>query len=114
MGLCLAALAVMVKNRETTEFRDSVLTYVILAAGAVSSEIIHLAYNGDEQVTWSKECGVFSGFCNKATTSIGITFGAVACYIVLSLISSYRLFSAYEAPIPFLSSKDMEIAAFPR
>jgi len=91
-----------------------VLTYVILAAGTVSAEIIYLAYNGDTHVTWSKECGVFNGFCKKATTSVGITFAAVVCYAMLSLISSYRLFSAYEAPVPFLSSKGMEIAAFPR
>lgn len=87
---------------------------MILAAGTVSAEIIYLAYNGDEAVTWSKECGVFNSFCNKATTSVGITFGAVACYVLLSLISSYRLFSAYEAPIPFLSGKSVEVTAFPR
>ncbi|KAJ0983731.1 hypothetical protein J5N97_002087 [Dioscorea zingiberensis] len=98
----------------TIFFLDQVLTYVILAAGTVSAEIVYLAYNGDKDVTWSRECGVFNGFCKRATASVSITFGSVACYVLLSLLSSYRLFSSYDAPIPFLSSKGVEIAAFPR
>jgi uncharacterized protein (TIGR01569 family) len=90
------------------------LTYLTLAAGTVSSEILCLAYNGDANVTWSRQCTVFDKFCSKATTSVGITFAAVACYVLLSLISSYRLFSSYEAPIPFLSNKAAEIAISPR
>ncbi|KAH7655289.1 Casparian strip membrane protein [Dioscorea alata] len=98
----------------TIFFLDQILTYVILAAGTVSAEIMYLAYNGDKDVTWSKQCGVFNGFCKRATASITITFASVACYILLSLLSSYRLFSSFDAPIPFLSSKAVEIAAFPR
>ncbi|WOL08523.1 CASP-like protein 2A1 [Canna indica] len=161
MGLCLAAMVIMIKNAQENDFGavsyadlsafkylvyangacaaysllsafyvamprpmtlarswavfffDQLLTFVILAAGSVSSEIVYLAYNGNESVTWSKECGVFDSFCRRATTSVEITFGSVACFMVLSLISSYRLFSSYESPIPFLSSKDLEIAAFP-
>lgn len=162
LGLCVAAMVVMVKNSQTNDFGDlsysdlgafkylvyanaisaayslfstfytavprpstlsrywtmfffdQVLTYLTLAAGAVSSEILYLAYNGDESVTWSRQCNMFDTFCRKATTSVGITFGAVMCYVLLSLISSYRLFSSYEAPIPFLSGKTTEIAVFPR
>ncbi|XP_078165646.1 CASP-like protein 2A1 [Carex rostrata] len=162
MGLCTAALVVMLKNSQTNDygdlsysdlgafkylvyanaicfaysllsafdtavprpltlsrswtmfFFDQVFTYLTLAAGTVSSEILYLAYNGDENVTWSKQCTVFDKFCSKATTSVGITFGAVACYVLLSLISSYRLFSSYAAPIPFLANKSTEIAVFPR
>jgi uncharacterized protein (TIGR01569 family) len=91
-----------------------VFTYLILAAGAASAELLYLAYNGDKEVTWSEACGVFGGFCRQARTSVAITFGSVVCYIVLSLISSYRLFSAYDAPVPSHGSKGVEIAAFPR
>nr|CAD1839483.1 unnamed protein product [Ananas comosus var. bracteatus] len=160
MGLCLAALVVMLKNSQSNDFGavsysnlaafkylvyangicaayslfsafysavprpsslsrswavfffDQVLTYVVLAAGTVSAEVIYLAYNGDKEVTWSRECGVFGGFCRRATASVGITFGAAACYILLSLISSYRLFSTFEAPIPLLAGgKAGDIAA---
>ncbi|PKU59439.1 CASP-like protein 2A1 [Dendrobium catenatum] len=83
----------------TIFFLDQVVTYAILAAGAAAAEIVYLAYEGDEQVTWSRVCGVFGGFCRKAKASVVITFGAVACYVLLSLISSYRLFSAYHAPV---------------
>lgn len=91
-----------------------VFTYLILAAGAASAELLYLAYNGDKEVTWSEACGVFGGFCRQARTSVAITFGSVVCYILLSLISSYRLFSAYDAPMPSLGNKGVEIAAFPR
>ncbi|KAI5662151.1 hypothetical protein M9H77_21474 [Catharanthus roseus] len=77
---------------------DQVLTYVILAAGSVSTEVVYLAYKGDEDVTWSATCGSFGGFCRKATASVALTFIVVLCYAGLSLISSYRLFSKYEAP----------------
>lgn len=91
-----------------------VFTYLILAAGAASAELLYLAYNGDKEVTWSEACGVFGGFCRQARTSVAITFASVACYILLSLISSYRLFSAYDPPQPSLGNKGVEIAAFPR
>ncbi|CBI27492.3 unnamed protein product, partial [Vitis vinifera] len=90
---------------------DQVLTYLILAAGAVSTEVVYLAYKGDEAVTWSDACSSFGGFCQKTTASISITFVTVLCYAVLSLISSYKLFSKYDAPICF-NGKGIEIAAF--
>ncbi|KAL6656838.1 hypothetical protein ACP70R_004618 [Stipagrostis hirtigluma subsp. patula] len=94
---------------------DQVFTYLILAAGAASAELLYLAYNGDKEVTWSEACGVFGSFCRQARTSVAITFGSVLCYILLSVISSYRLFSAYEAPVSSsLGNKGVEIAAYPR
>lgn len=87
------------------------LTYLILAAGAVSTEVLYLERRGDLAITWSAVCGSFGGFCNKATASVVITFVAVACYAVLSLISSYKLFSKYDAPIACMS-KNIEVAAF--
>ncbi|CAK9151812.1 unnamed protein product [Ilex paraguariensis] len=90
---------------------DQVLTYIILAAGAVSTEVLYLAYKGDEAITWSEACGSFGGFCRKATAPIAITFVVVFCYAVLSLISSYRLFSKYDAPVGY-NNKGIEIAAF--
>ncbi|XP_062186287.1 CASP-like protein 2A1 [Phragmites australis] len=94
---------------------DQVFTYLILAAGAASAELLYLAYHGDKEVTWSEACGAFGSFCRQARTSVAITFGSVLCYILLSLISSYRLFSAYEAPVPSsMGNKGVEIAAYPR
>lgn len=159
MGLCVAALVLMLKNSETNDFGslsysdlgafrylvhangicagysllsaviaamprpstisqawtffflDQVLTYLILAAGAVSTEVLYLERRGDLAITWSAVCCSFGGFCHKATASVVITFVAVACYAVLSLISSYKLFSKYDAPIACMS-KNIEVAAF--
>ncbi|XP_010254228.1 PREDICTED: CASP-like protein 2A1 [Nelumbo nucifera] len=92
---------------------DQVMTYVILAAGTVSAEVLYLAYKGDDEITWSQACGTFGGFCRKATASVATTYVAVACYAGLSLISSYRLFSSYDAPIGY-PSKGVQNAAFLR
>ena len=74
------------------------LTYIILAAGAASTEALYLADKGNTATTWSPACGSFGSFCHKGTASIAITFVAVVCYVMLSLISSYKLFSKYDAP----------------
>lgn len=87
---------------------DQVFTYIILGAGAVSTEVIYLAYKGNAAITWSSACGSFGIFCHKATAALILTFGVVFCYAVLSLISSYRLFSKYDAPVGY-SNKGIEI-----
>lgn len=82
-----------------------------MAAGAVSTEVLYLAYKGDAAITWSAACGSFGGFCHKATASVAITLVVAACYAVLSLMSSYRLFSRFDAPVA-CTSKGIEIPAF--
>ncbi|XP_011036232.1 PREDICTED: CASP-like protein 2A2 [Populus euphratica] len=78
---------------------DQVLTYVILAAGTVSTEVLYLADKGDTSIAWSATCVSFGGFCHKALISTVITFVAVIFYAALSLLSSYKLFSKYDAPV---------------
>lgn len=85
------------------------VTYLILAVGAVSAEVLYLAKKGVPSAAWSSACGSFGPFCHKVTASVAITFAAVVCYIFLSLISSYRLFSKYDAPAPVLNKPNKEI-----
>lgn len=87
---------------------------MILAAGTASTEVLFLAYKGDAAITWSTACGSFGGFCRKATTSVAITFVTVICYAALSLLSSYKLFSKYDAPVEYYNNgaAAVEIAAF--
>ncbi|RDX61297.1 hypothetical protein CR513_60481, partial [Mucuna pruriens] len=92
---------------------DQVLTYIILAAGAASTEVLYLAVNGDAATTWSSACGSFGRFCHKATASIAITFVALLCYVLLSLISSYKLFTNFDAPASRPTAA-IDVAAFPR
>ncbi|KAH9305297.1 hypothetical protein KI387_009701, partial [Taxus chinensis] len=45
---------------------DQAFTYLILIAGAVATEVLYLAHEGDEQITWYKMCPYYGRFCNKA------------------------------------------------
>ncbi|XP_061347494.1 CASP-like protein 2A2 [Gastrolobium bilobum] len=117
-GYSLLSAAIVALPRASTMPRawtffllDQVLTYIILAAGAVSTEVLYLADRGNTATMWSSACGSFGPFCHKVTASIAITFVAVVCYIVLSLISSYNLFSKFDAPASN-PTKNINIAAF--
>ncbi|CAJ2640618.1 unnamed protein product [Trifolium pratense] len=79
-------------------FLDQVLTYIILSAGASTIEVVYLAKNGDSATLWNSACGSFGQFCHKITASVAITFVALVCYVLLSLISSYKLFSKFDVP----------------
>ncbi|KAG5222810.1 integral membrane family protein [Salix suchowensis] len=89
---------------------DQLLTYVILAAGTVSTEVLYLASKGDTTITWSEACVSFGGFCHRALISTVITFAVVICYAVLSLLSSYNLFSKYDSPVLTYPGKGIEVA----
>ncbi|KAB1211387.1 hypothetical protein CJ030_MR6G021423 [Morella rubra] len=117
-GYSLLSAVIIAMPRPSTKsrawtffFLDQVLTYAILAAGAVSLEVLFLAYKGDTAITWSAACGSFDGFCHKATAAVALTFIVVACYAVLSLVSSYKLFSKFDAPAAN-TNKGIDIAAF--
>ena len=90
-----------------------VLTYIIIGAGAVSTEVMYLAYKGDQAITWSAACDSFGGFCHKATASVALTFAVILCYASLSLVSSYRLFSRFDPPAsPPNTVNTSQMAAF--
>ncbi|KAG2305641.1 hypothetical protein Bca4012_085171 [Brassica carinata] len=76
---------------------DQVVTYAVLAAGAVSAETLYLAYKGNLNITWSSACDYYGIFCHKALVSVILTFLVSVLYMSLSFISSYRLFSRFEA-----------------
>jgi len=75
-------------------------------------EILYLAEKGNPATTWSSACRAFGPFCHKITASIAITFVVVICYVVLSLISSYKLFTKYDVPDVSNTSKGVHIDAF--
>ncbi|KAL1202384.1 CASP-like protein 2A2 [Cardamine amara subsp. amara] len=78
-------------------FFDQVVTYVVLAAVTVSAETLYLAYKGNKAITWSSACDSYGVFCHKALVSVLFTFVVSILYMSLSFISSYRLFSRFEA-----------------
>ncbi|XP_057747883.1 CASP-like protein 2A2 [Arachis stenosperma] len=79
-------------------FLDQVVTYMIVVGGAMSTEVLYLAEYGGAATTWSSACGSFGRFCHKLTASIAITYASLGCYVLLSLMSSYKLFTNYDAP----------------
>ncbi|XP_054817878.1 CASP-like protein 2A2 [Prosopis cineraria] len=121
-GYSLISAAIVAMPRPSTMSRawtffllDQLLTYIILGAGSVSTEALYLAEKGNDSTLWSSACGYFGRFCHKATASVAITFLAVVCYALLSLISSYKLFSKFDAPAPnpaAATTKAIDIAAF--
>ncbi|VFQ80838.1 unnamed protein product [Cuscuta campestris] len=83
---------------------DQMLTYIILGAGALATEVVYLSYKGNNATAWGESCGSISGFCRKATASVAITFVVSLCYAGISLISSYRLFTKYDPPLAVASA----------
>ncbi|CAN0863602.1 CASP-like protein 2A1 [Linum grandiflorum] len=126
-GICagyalLSAVVVAMPRRPSTMssawtffLLDQVFTYLILGAASVSTEVLYLAKNGDIDITWSAVCGSFGGFCHKAAVSVVLTFVVVALFALLSLVSSYKLFSRFDAPLvtcPASKAAGLEISAF--
>ena len=72
----------------------------------MENEILYLAEKGNQEVSWSEVCSYFGSFCKKTKVSLGLHFVAFVCFIVLSLISAFRLFSKFDAPS--LSPSDKE------
>ncbi|KAF3325402.1 CASP-like protein [Carex littledalei] len=77
---------------------DQITTYLMVTSGSAASEILYLAEKGNQEVSWSEVCSYFGSFCKKTKVSLGLHFVALVCFIVLSLISAFRLFSKFDAP----------------
>ncbi|KAG1368334.1 CASP-like protein 2D1 [Cocos nucifera] len=77
---------------------DQVMAYLMVTAGSAVAEVLYLAYEGDRDVSWSEVCSYYGMFCGKIKVSLALHFVALVCFVVLSLISAYRIFSKFEAP----------------
>ncbi|XVF77412.1 hypothetical protein PTKIN_Ptkin14bG0040900 [Pterospermum kingtungense] len=84
---------------------DQIVAYLMVTSGAAVMEILYLAYNGDHKITWSEACSSYGKFCNKMKVALILHALALCCFIVLAVISAYRVFSLFEPP---LSSKEVE------
>lgn len=83
------------------------MAYLMVTSGSAVSEVLYLAHEGDRNVSWSEVCSYYGMFCSKIKVSLALHFVALVCFIVLSLISAYRVFSKFEAPSG-LSEEDGE------
>lgn len=77
---------------------DQVAAYLMVTSAATAAEILYLAYNGDQEVTWSEACSTFGRFCNRLKIALALQVIALCCFLILAVISAYRLFSRYSPP----------------
>lgn len=61
-------------------------------------EILYLAYNGDREVSWSEACSAYGKFCSRMKVALVLHALALCCFLVLAVISAYRVFSKFEPP----------------
>ncbi|CAK9139659.1 unnamed protein product [Ilex paraguariensis] len=85
---------------------DQVVAYLMVTSGAAVAEIQYLAYNGDQEVTWSEACSSYGKFCSRLNIVLALHAIALCCFLVLAVISAYRVFSRFEPP--FVPSKEGE------
>ncbi|KAK6149279.1 hypothetical protein DH2020_016804 [Rehmannia glutinosa] len=85
---------------------DQVLAYLMVTSMAAQSEFLYLAYNGDRVVSWSQACDSYAKFCNRLKLAMGFNVIAVCCFLVLAVISAYRVFRKFQPP--FVPAKEAE------
>ncbi|KAI3466257.1 hypothetical protein Pfo_022920 [Paulownia fortunei] len=85
---------------------DQVLAYLMVTSLAALGEFLYLAYNGDQVVSWSQACASYGKFCSRLKIALALHVIAVCCFLVLAVISAYRVFKRFEPP--FVPSKEGE------
>lgn len=83
---------------------DQIMAYLMVTSGAAVLEILYLAYKGDRGVSWSEACSSYGRFCSRVNLALALHALALCCFLVLAVISAYRVFSMFEPPV---SSKEV-------
>ncbi|KAM0902846.1 hypothetical protein ACQ4PT_019099 [Festuca glaucescens] len=77
---------------------DQAAAYLLLTSCSAAAEVVYLAREGDRQVSWGEVCSYFGRFCGRATVSVALQAAALLCFVALSLVSAFRVFSKFDAP----------------
>ncbi|XP_021906035.1 CASP-like protein 2D1 isoform X1 [Carica papaya] len=85
---------------------DQIIAYLLVTSGSAVLEILDLTYNGDREITWSEACSSFGNFCHKIKVAVILHAFLLSCFVILSVISAFRVFSFFGPP--FLSSQNQE------
>jgi uncharacterized protein (TIGR01569 family) len=72
--------------------------YLLVTSASAAAEVLQLARHGDRDVSWGEVCSYFGRFCGRATVSLALHAAALACFVALSLVSAYRVFSRCHPP----------------
>ncbi|KAL3639974.1 hypothetical protein CASFOL_014942 [Castilleja foliolosa] len=78
---------------------DQVLAYLMVTSIAALVEFFYLLDNGDRPVSWSRACGSYGYFCSRLKVGLALHAIAVCCFVVLAVISAYRIFRRFEPPL---------------
>ncbi|TVU33107.1 hypothetical protein EJB05_24892 [Eragrostis curvula] len=78
---------------------DQAVAYLLVTSASAAAELLQLAQHGDREVSWGEVCSYFGRFCGKATLSLALHAAALACFVVLSLLSGFRVFSKFHPPV---------------
>lgn len=73
----------------------------MVTAGAAVIDVIYLAYNGDKEVSWSEACTTYGRFCSRMKFALVFHMLSFFCFLVMAVISAYRVFSMFEPPLPY-------------
>ncbi|CAD5176640.1 CASP-like protein 2D1 [Musa acuminata AAA Group] len=84
---------------------DQVVAYLMVTSGSAVAEVLYLAREGDRKASWSEACSYYGRFCDRTKVSLALHLAALLCFIALFLVSSYTVFSKFEAPSVSDSSK---------
>lgn len=76
---------------------DQASAYLLVTSASAAAELLQLARHGDRDVSWGEVCSYFGRFCGKATVSLALHAAALACFVALSLLSAFRVFSRCHA-----------------
>ncbi|KAM2252985.1 hypothetical protein COP2_007598 [Malus domestica] len=85
---------------------DQIVAYLMVTSWAAVMEILSLAYKGDKTVSWSEACTSYGKFCSRMKVALVLHALALCCFLVLAVISAYRVFSMFEPPS--VSDKEVE------
>ncbi|KAH7546733.1 CASP-like protein 2D1 [Ziziphus jujuba] len=102
----LAAVSSWVKYLVTKAWlffiSDQIVAYLLVTSGAAVLEILYLAYKGDREVSWSESCSAYGKFCSRMKVALVLHALVLCCFLVLAVISAYRVFSKFEPPhVPY-------------
>ncbi|CAA7409075.1 unnamed protein product [Spirodela intermedia] len=89
---------------------DQIAAYLLVTSGSAVGEVLYLAYRGDRGIAWSAACDYYGSFCRRTVVSLALHFLASVCFVVLSLLSAYRLFNRFDPPPPPLPSSSKEVS----
>ncbi|XP_041004472.1 casparian strip membrane protein 1 [Juglans microcarpa x Juglans regia] len=72
-------------------FSDTAMLALLTAGASAAASIVYLAHKGNTKANWLSICQQFNSFCERISGSLIGSFGGVAMFILLILLSAVAL-----------------------